>query len=258
MNYSDDTLRELAKEYAAVGTKRDTLLALYTQLNLKEKRAQEFAHQGFSRRLKVLAKCIGNTFDSIPPHRTEHPSDDELIDATINIQCFVFNVFGAIDNLAWIWVSETGQKRTDGASIPNIHVGLGPDNTAVRSTLSQELQNYLQRLDPWFRHLGGLRHALAHRIPLYIPPYSVEEKDEAAYRDLESKMDNALKKGDSEEYERLSNEQRRLFHFRPWVLHSFVENTRPVVFHAQMLADFYTVDELAHKMLMEFARLRAG
>lgn len=69
-------------------------------------------------------------------------------------------------------------------------------------------------------------------------------------------MTEAAKKHDFREYDRLSTEQLRLGHFRPWVQHSFEEKAKPVVFHAQMLADFNTVDELAQKMLGEFARSR--
>jgi hypothetical protein len=135
-------------------------------------------------------------------------------------------------------------------------VGLGPGNTSLRRTLSQEFQTYLSSLDEWFRHIATLRHALAHRIPLYIPPYVIESKDEATYRDFEEKMAQAASKGDFKEYDRLSAEQLRLGRFRPWIQHSFEEKSKPVVFHAQMLSDFSTVDEIAHKMLLELAKPR--
>jgi hypothetical protein len=81
-----------------------------------------------------------------------------------------------------------------------------------------------------------------------------DEKDRAAYTALEAKMIDAAKKHDFGEYDRLSTEQLKLGRFRPWVQHSFEENAKPVVFHAQMLADFNTVDEVAQKMLEELAR----
>ena len=179
-----------------------------------------------------------------------------MTDATINIQSFVFNVFGAVDNLAWVWMAENGQKRGDGMPIPNGRIGLGPENTAVRRTLSNELQNYLKTLDAWFRPLADLRHALAHRIRLYIPLYVIETKDEAAYRDFEAKMGGAAKMGDFKEYDRLSVEQLRLGRFRPWVQHSFEENAKPIVSHADACGLQHR-DELAHKMLSEFAHSRA-
>ena len=100
----------------------------------------------------------------------EHPTADELSDATINIQGFVFNTYGAVDNLAWIWLSEKGQKRRDGTPIPDKHVGLGHDNKSVRQTLSADFQAYLTGVDEWLKFLASLRHALAHRIPLWTWP----------------------------------------------------------------------------------------
>jgi hypothetical protein len=46
--------------------------------------------------------------------------------------------------------------------------------------------------------------------------------------------------------------------FRPWIQHSFEEKAEPVVFYAQMLADFNTVDEIGRKMLDELTGLRTA
>jgi hypothetical protein len=251
MYYSDDMLKEMKAGYETVHGKLNHLVEKYFLLGLKNPRAREFATQGYPRRIKVMVRCIDNVFGMIPPDSAELPSRDELSDATINIQSFVFNVFGSMDNLAWIWMHEKGQKRSDGTPIPDGHIGLGPTNISVRATLSKELQDYLTGLDPWFDHISDLRHALAHRIPLYIPPYVVQTSDEAAYRDFETKMYEAIKKHDFEGYDKMSVEQMKLGRFRPWVQHSFEENARPTVFHAQMLADFNTVEEVGRKMLDE-------
>jgi hypothetical protein len=69
-------------------------------------------------------------------------------------------------------------------------------------------------------------------------------------------MTEAAKKGDFAEYDRLSAAQLQLGRFRPWVQHSFEEKAEPVVFHAQMLSDFNTVDEIARTMLTELAKPR--
>jgi hypothetical protein len=74
----------------------------------------------------------------------------------------------------------------------------------------------LKGLDGWFKQIGNLRHALAHRIPLYIPPYVIANKDESAYRDFEKKMADAAKRHDFKEYDRLSKrKQLKLGKFRP-------------------------------------------
>lgn len=254
MYFSDDALQKLKTEYQTIDGKLQKLSEAYITRAFKNARALEHARQGFVRRLKIVVRCMDNVFGMLPPDRVELPSRDELSDATINIQSFVFNVFGSVDNLAWIWVYEKGQKRKDGTPIPDMWVGLGPANTSVRLTLSEELQSYLKGLDPWFDHLSKLRHALAHRIPLYIPPYVISDKEAAAYAKLESEMVEAIKRHDFKEYDRLSVEQLKLGKFRPWVQHSFEEKAKPVVFHAQMIADFNTVNELGNKMLEELNR----
>lgn len=251
MYYSDQSIADMRAEYQSVNGKLNHLVEQYALLNLTNRRAKEFASQGYPRRLKIIVRCMDNVFTAIPPDRESLPSRDELSDATINIQSFVFNVFGSIDNLAWIWVCEKGQKRADGTPIPDRYVGLGPDNVAVRGLLSAAVQAHLTTLDEWFSHLENLRHALAHRIPLYIPPYVIQARDEAAYKDFEAKMIAAIKAHDFAAYDTLSAEQMKLGCFRPWVQHSFEENAKPVVFHAQMLADFNTVEELGRKMLDE-------
>jgi hypothetical protein len=83
------------------------------------------------------------------------------------IQAIVMNVFGSIDNLAWIWVSK---KRLD---VHHYSVGLIPKCKTFRETLSLEMQGCLHKLEPWFDYIVDYRDALAHRIPLFIAPYIV-------------------------------------------------------------------------------------
>ena len=70
-------------------------------------------------------------------------------------------------------------------------------NRGYRESFSAEFQAYLQELDAWFGQLENFRHALAHRIPLYIPPYIIDPKNEQAYRELEAGMNAALARGRS-------------------------------------------------------------
>lgn len=254
MYFSQDALKMLAEGYSAIDIKLNRLIASYGALDLKNARAREFARQGFPRRLKVMVRCIKNVFTLIPPEREALPSADELADATINIQGFVFNTYASIDNLAWIWMFEKGQKRHDGTPIPDNYVGLGPNNESVRGTLSPEFQAHLSGLDDWLKFLAGLRHALAHRIPLYIPPYVIQNADAAAYNGLAAKLAAAVKKKDFVAYDALSSERLKLGRFQPWISQSYAEGAKPVVFHPQMLSDFNTVDELGQKMLAELGR----
>src|SRR5260221_7138897 len=93
------------------------LLYRYISRKFKNDRAGEYATHGFCRRLGILVRAIDQVYEALPPEREDIPERDEVLDATIAIQSFVFNTFGCLDNLAWIWVCEKGVKRNDGAEL---------------------------------------------------------------------------------------------------------------------------------------------
>jgi hypothetical protein len=59
------------------------------------------------------------------------PNRNVLHDAQINIQAFIANVYGCIDNLAWVWVHEGGLEK----KIGRMRVGLREKHTELRATL---------------------------------------------------------------------------------------------------------------------------
>jgi hypothetical protein len=190
-------------------------------------------------------------FKIIPPGIIKIPSRDRLHDAQINIQAAIANTYGCVDNLAWVWVYERGLSK----DIKARQVGLRKHNTQVRASLAAEFRVYLDTLEGWFEYLADYRHALAHRIPVYIPPGNVRPKDVDAYNDLQLQMNEALNRIRPYEYERLSAEQGKLLVFQPVVGHSLSEMKAPYYFHPQLIADFFTVEELGQKMLTELKAL---
>lgn len=253
MTFSDEDLEKLRMGHLAVSGKRQRLVERYVVRTYKNSRAQEYAKHGFCRRLGTLARCVDRVFEILPPDRIDLPTSDELTDAAINIQAFVFNVFGSADNLAWIWVKEKSLAKDDGSKIPDVWVGLRKCNKFVRGSFSSGFQEYLTGLNDWFDYLENFRHALAHRIPLYVPPYVVANSRVAAFQEFEDQMTEASNRQDFAEYERLSVEQEALVGFQPSMTHSFEDEAKHVVFHAQMLADFNTIEELGQKILDELA-----
>jgi hypothetical protein len=251
MTFTEDAIEKLRDEYHQVNSRYHKLLRAFVSRKYNDSSAQEYATHGFPRRLRLLTRCIHNVFEFLPPESKEIPSDDARIDATINIHAFVFGTFGAIDNLAWIWVCEKKIKKSDGTLIPKSWIGLGPENIFVRETFSEKMQCYLQELNPWFEHLATFRHALAHRISPYIPPHLVKASNEVEYKEFDTLKNAAIARGDFEEEKRLSAEQMKLAFFRPWMQPSFSEGASAVYFHPQLLADFKTVDLLAWKVLEE-------
>jgi hypothetical protein len=204
------------------------------------------------RRLGTLRRCIESVFALIPADMDRIPDRNVLHDAAINIQAFFANVYGSVDNLAWVWVFETGLDT----KIHRNRVGLRAKHAEVRATFSAEFQTYLQSIDRWLEYVVEYRDALAHRIPLYIPPGGVPTQNVDAYNDLSAQIMDALYvQHDGFKYERLSAEQEKLLVFQPLITHSVEETTARFAFHVQMLVDFLTVEEMGYKMLAELAGL---
>jgi hypothetical protein len=250
--FSQRYLAQMREKLETIGPKRDDLLLKYVAHPFAEPKAKEYAHQGFARRVQTVARCIENVFRIVPPGAVRIPSKTRLYDAQINIQAAIANVYGCVDNLAWVWVHERGLAQ----SMDRRQVGLRKHHTKVCDSLSPEVRAFLDTLDGWFDYLVDYRDALAHRVPLYIPPGGVHPKDHDKAMDLERRKTAALNALNGYDYERLDAEQLKLFLFHPLICHSFAEMPAPFAFHPQLIADFLTVEELGLKMLAELKATR--
>lgn len=135
-----------------------------SQFVLVQPKALEYMNEGVGRRLKVVFRGISNIFRIFPPQRTNLLNEDELVDICINLHAFYINIFGLFDNLAWVLVYERQ------LTIHRNDVGLYFKK--MRRHLAPEFDSYLQSILPWHdEHLKHYRDALAHRIPMYLPPY---------------------------------------------------------------------------------------
>ena len=135
MPFSEDAIEELRTEFGTIRVKYEALMQAYIMRTYNDARAKEFAVHGFSRGLKTLNRCIENVFEIYPPDRVQLLSMDELTDVAINIQAFVVNVFGCVDNLAWIWVLEKGIAQANGEPLLKRQIGLRQNNQLVRNAL---------------------------------------------------------------------------------------------------------------------------
>jgi hypothetical protein len=144
------------------------------------------------------------------------PSRDMVVDATIAIQAFVLNAFGCLDNLAWIWVEEKPVTDKNGDQLNPTRVGLGKKSTEVRASFSPAFVAYLDKRQSWVDdHLKGFRDALAHSIPLYIPPFIVDPKHIDEYNRLETESGAALGRFDFHGYDKLQTKQKELGFYQP-------------------------------------------
>jgi hypothetical protein len=218
----------------------------------KTERGAEYAKHGFCRRLDTLVRSIDRVYELLPPDQEAIPERGVVVDAAIAIRAFTMNAFGCLDNIAWIWVYEKGIKNGDGTELQRKHVGLRKPR--VHDKLTKEFQAYLDTKQEWFDNLVDFRDSVAHRIPLYIPPYVVPKANGAKYSELQKKKWEEPAKSDPVEYEKVKTEQLKLCRFVPGMMHSIFEESPQVEFHSQLLNDYVTIDGHGLTLLEELDR----
>lgn len=211
----------------------------------------EHAQHGYLRRVDILWRCVQKVFEFIPPELEGRPERDAVKDATVYLHAFHMNAFGACDNLAWVLVNEKNIRRADGEELPSSWVSVRPGSSRVRNAVSSDMVAVLEKFDDWFSHMDEFRHSLAHRIPLYVPPYTVSKENMPDYERLECESWEALTSGNIAAHEALKSEQVELTRFSPWFTHSFSESSPQMVIHPQLLADFGAVLELGDATMNE-------
>ena len=249
MNYSDEQLKQIYVDYEELRPKKTSLMESYISRQYRDDHAGEYARHGFCRRIQIMAHCIESVFARLPPKRDEVPEEESIRDATVYLQAFIFNTFGSMDNLAHIWVAEKDVKRANGNALSRMEIGFGNKYEAVMKSLPKEFRQLMVANEAWLEYLADFRHALSHRIPLYIPPSLVTDDKVEEYRRMDMEMHEAIRRQEYAEVEKLEEAQHKLISFLPVTTHSFAEQAKFVYFHRQMLTDFNMVEEVALRML---------
>lgn len=87
---------------------------------------------------------------------------------------------------------------------------------------------------------------------MYIPPGYLDDEQAAKYSGIQAQINDAVGRKKFSKADWLEDKQAALLSFHPIATHSFGENARIVYFHAQMLSDIGTVQEIASRLLSEF------
>jgi len=109
------------------------------------------------------------------------------------------------------------------------------------------------RMKAWYGdYVKNYRDALAHRIPPYIPPYTVIPEDAQRDKDYDSKTSELLIAGDIDSIDKLRDDQASIRSVCGAFLHSFWDSdaSRPVMFHTQMLSDSNTAIEVISVIIL--------
>jgi hypothetical protein len=100
--FTQKQVADIRLKRATVENKTNSLVLKFVYFPFENEKAKHYAQQGFARRIQILKRCIDKVFKIIPLGTVKVPSKARLYDAEINIQAFLANVYGIVDNLAWI------------------------------------------------------------------------------------------------------------------------------------------------------------
>lgn len=210
---------------------------------------QEHMLHGAGRRIMVLRRTVENIYDLFPPSTTKPLPTDTLSDVQISLHAFVMNLYGVFENWAWAFY-----HRHDLHSMITDRRKVGMFSPAMKPFLPTVLRDYLasEVITNWQRdYLKNYRDALAHRIPLYIPPANFTPEESERYSQLGAAKLDSLRGGDLNRFEEICVEQDALGVASLMFLHSFTEGgeLKPLLLHPQILSDSKTVVEFGTKFL---------
>lgn len=227
----------------------------YVSREYKTKLGNEYACHGLSRRLSIMQHCVEHIYRTSPPNSKKKPSPAHLDQMTVHLHSFIINTYGCIDNISRIWVAENNITNND-KQLRNKEIWLSKKQKLIWETLSNDFRTYLESLEPWFDILKNRRDALAHRIPIYIPPYVVSEDKVQLYLQIEEQEHKYLFSGNLDFYQKLKEQREEMEHFSPIFRHSFnpAENSATLLLHPQILNDWNAVVEISKLFLKELDR----
>lgn len=248
VRYSAQQLEQLEHGRDEWVDRAESLLDKVISTSLSVERARDFATQGFGRRLGYLRHALNRIYEILPPNYNI-ATRSTVRDAELIIQAFVMNVFGSIDNLAWIWALERHIVRSNGEPLKRSEMVFDQKRSpAIWTSLTAPILDELLNNRNWFEALGNYRHGVAHQIPIYIPLlYSKDEIIE--FNQLNFKIQKAVSELDHKTLRTLIDQQNNLGSYGPVM--ALTGDTQSIKFHVQMIADVATVVSLGEKIFDE-------
>lgn len=244
MSYSEELMVQLQHDATALNSELSLLfirLGGHVALQFTAPRAKEYLLQGVCRRVETIRRCMVRIFNTFAVDRRNVLDDDERSNVEVSLQAFLLNLYGVFDNVAWTLLFEKH------VSLPRNKVGLFLQ--ATQQHLAAPLLKSVTdpKIQSWYKtHVKPYRDALAHRIPVYVPPMGLDEKAQQRNRELEEQIVSAIERRDLNAVERLQNEQEGLGVALPVFSHSYSkeEGSPPMWLHPQVIVDGKTMLEV--------------
>jgi hypothetical protein len=259
VSYTRSRVRELVSGNAVVSSQINDLILRNVMVGVAtaDQKTREYLHRGVGRRLNVIQRSLDKIFGFLPPSRRKPLPKAKLAEVRIHLHAFVINLSGIFDCWAWAFVLRHDLLQIVGGP-KNVGMFLG----RTQRLLPPALYTYVttEPIKSWHKtYVKSFRDALAHRIPLYIPPAAYTAEDTARFHELEAQKAEFLETRNAEEANLVMDEQDQLGTAAMCFLQELTSdpNSKPVLLHPQVNADAATVVEFGNKFYDQW-HLRAS
>jgi hypothetical protein len=244
MTYSAQDTSVLEAQARQIIQELDAAIAQTIQVaGQQQDEVAKYLRNGVGRRLHVIRLSIQKVYQLFPPNQAEPLPIETIHEVQVYLQAFVINVAGIFDTFAWAFVLKHRLLEKVGGQI-----GIGMFVRKTQKCLPPSIKTYVTTnpIKSWHRrYIKDFRDALAHRIPLYVPPYLVNPRDADEYHRLNVRKSELMAERDWDEYDRVEAEQNKLCKALPAFMGDFVNPE--VYFHPQLNSDGATVLEFTKK-----------
>lgn len=238
----EDAIRFVGECARCVAGLNKLTVVCVDQSNDQPEPVAEHLRHGAGRRLKVMARALENIFRLFPPSLQHPVPPDDLNDVQINLHAFFINLYGVFENLAWAFA-----LRHDIAKQLDIR-DIGLFHKKARKFFPEELAQYVSSdvIARWRNdYLKTYRDALAHQIPLYVPPSVFTAEEAAEFQRLWDEQGRLIRAHEFELADKVESQRHALG--RPSLIFvpafSKLKDHRPVYLHPQLISDSMTVLE---------------
>lgn len=186
---------------------------------------------GAARRSRMIWGAFRELYRHIGPDRTEPLPHDEVFEAARALNDIYIHSRGTMDNYAWALLHLFGDESLKALN-PN-DIGLFRKRFCGNPSVS-DFGAIAAKFIDWESEIKERRDPVAHRIPLSVPPALLNEEDQARYRLLNDRANEAFQTflelagslasqevtdAASDEVERLYAEMGKIGIFVPMIVH---------------------------------------
>jgi hypothetical protein len=250
---TDETIEKIENDLILLKSRHNKITSKLVQVNdsLKNAKAKEFLFHGILRRINTIARCVDNIYSIFPVSRKKLLCSDQLNDIAINLHAFFINIFGLLDNMAWVVAHENQFAEKIGKRAVGLY------SSKFQSYVGDaKFIKYLNsdRMRDWHnKYLKDYRDALSHQIPLYVPPKFLTPDEIEQIQVIEQKISEAIKNQNFDEVDKLRKKEDEMGQVASCFTHSLSRsNRKDMVLHVQVITDFGTIEQIVENFCAMF------